>query len=34
MGQILTWRERNLISLHLKVEGHFEGWRHLISTSI
>jgi len=28
------WRERNLISLHLKVKRHFEGYRHSISTSV
>jgi len=27
-------RERNLISIHLKVEGHSQGWRHSISTPV
>ena len=27
-GETRTWRERNLISIHLKVEGHSEGWFH------
>jgi len=28
------WRERNLLSIHLTVEGHFEEWRYSIPSSV